>query len=205
MTSATRIRTARMALVGVLVFPAPPLAAQAPTSDSLRALLAARVAIGRNPGLIAAVITRDGTVSAAAGRADSPDGAPLSPTTIFEIGSITKAITGTLFADAIARGEVREDERVLDVLPDVPLPDSARGITLLDLATHRSGLASFPVGYSPTDMADPWVGVTREVVYASLARPGALRFFPGTRAEYSNVGAGLLGQALVARAQTRNP
>lgn len=194
----------RIALLVTLAATAMPSHAQAPSADALQAILAARVALGRNPGLVAAVITRDGTISAVAGRAGSPDGAPLSPTTIFEIGSITKAVTGTLFAEAIARGEVREDERLLDVLPDVPLPDSARGITLLDLATHRSGLAGFPVGYTPPNAAEPWAGVTKEVVFASLARRGALRFAPGTRAEYSNVGAGLLGQALVVRARAGN-
>ncbi|MDX2184752.1 MAG: serine hydrolase, partial [Gemmatimonadaceae bacterium] len=174
------------------------------TADSLRGLLAARVRLGRNPGIVAAVITPQGTVSAVAGIAGSPDGAPLTGRTMFEIGSITKAVTGTLFADAIARGEVRADERLIDVLPDLPLPDSARGITLLDLATHRSGLAGFPAGHEPTNMAEPWAGVTKEVVYASLRRPGALRFAPGSRAEYSNVGAGLLGQALVSRAKLAN-
>lgn len=175
------------------------------TRATLEELLRTRVAIGRNPGIVAVQVTPAGTVHAVAGRADSPDGKPLSARTLFEIGSITKVITGTLFADAVARGEVREDERLLDVLPSLVLPSGAEAITLLDLATHRSGLASYPVGHRPANARDPWADVSDSVVTASFARAGALRFAPGTRAEYSNIGAGLLGQALVARARAHDP
>lgn len=193
------------ALLGstAVALPAQP-AAPAPvvhTQASLTALLEARVAIGRNPGIVAAQITRDGAVLAVAGTAGSPDGAPLSPTTRFEIGSITKAVTGILFADAIARGEVREDETLAAALPELPLPPGGERITLLDLATHRSGLPSFPPGHMPADPADPWADLDSAAVARSLAGLTALRFAPGTRSEYSNLGAGLLGQVLVRRAQ----
>jgi serine-type D-Ala-D-Ala carboxypeptidase/endopeptidase len=169
--------------------------------ESLRAMLNARVALGRNPGIVAAVITRNGTVQATAGVSASPDGAPLSATTRFEIGSITKVITGTLFADAIARGEVREDERLVAVLPELRLPPGGDRITLLDLATHRSGLPSYPTGHTPASPDDPWADVDAATVARSLAALAALNFAPGTRSEYSNVGAGLLGQALVRRSR----
>ncbi|HMS03076.1 MAG TPA: serine hydrolase, partial [Gemmatimonadaceae bacterium] len=164
----------------------------------------ARIAVGRNPAIVAAQITRDGVVTAVAGRADSPDGAPLSSSTRFEIGSITKAITGVLFADAIARGEVREDERLVEALPGLVLPEGGAQITLLDLATHRSGLPSFPPGHMPANPRDPWADVDSAAVARSLAGLRALQFTPGSRAEYSNVGAGLLGQVLVRRAGVRD-
>lgn len=172
---------------------------RAMSADSLRALLVERVALGRNPGIVAALITRGGSVQANAGTAASPDGLPLSASTRFEIGSITKAITGTLFADAIARGEVREDEPLLDVLPELRLPAGGDRITLLDLATHRSGLPSYPTGHMPASPSDPWADVDSAAVARHLASLEALNFPPGTRSEYSNVAAGLLGQALVRR------
>jgi CubicO group peptidase (beta-lactamase class C family) len=174
------------------------------TEASLRALLDARIAVGRNPAIVAAQITPEGVVTAVAGRADSPDGAPLSSSTRFEIGSITKAITGVLFADAIARGEVREDERLVEALPGLVLPEGGAQITLLDLATHRSGLPSFPPGHMPANPRDPWADVDSAAVARSLAGLRTLRFTPGSRAEYSNVGAGLLGQVLVRRAGVRD-
>ena len=178
-----------------------PDAATAQTSASLRALLEARVALGRNPAIVAAQITPTGTVTALVGRAGSPNGAALSATTRFEIGSITKAVTGVLFAEALARGEVREDDRLVDALPGLRLPPEGDRITLLDLATHRSGLPSFPEQHMPANPADPWADVDSAVVWRSLANTAALRFSPGTKSEYSNVGAGLLGQVLVRRAR----
>ena len=178
-----------------------PAAATAQTSASLHALLEARVALGRNPAIVAAQITPNGTVTALVGRAGSPNGAAPSTTTRFEIGSITKAVTGVLFAEALARGEVREDDRLVDALPGLRLPPEGDRITLLDLATHRSGLPSFPEQHMPANPADPWADVDSAVVWRSLANTAALRFSPGTKSEYSNVGAGLLGQVLVRRAR----
>jgi CubicO group peptidase (beta-lactamase class C family) len=181
------------------------LAAQAtaPRDSSLQALVAARVAIGANPAIAALRITPAGVETAFAGDAKSPDGRPLGPRTLFEIGSITKAVTGTLLAEAIRRGEAREDERLVDVFPGLPLPKGGEVITLLDLATHRSGLESFPSGFVPRDAQDPWGAVDSAAVAAGWAR-SALRFAPGSRAEYSNVGAGMLGRALVSRAKARD-
>lgn len=179
------------------------VAAQAPAparDSSLQALVAARHAIGANPAIAALRITPAGVETAFVGDAKSPDGRPLGPRTLFEIGSITKVVTGTLFAEAIRRGEVREDERLVAVFPGLPLPAGGDAITLLDLATHRSGLESFPSGYAPADAGDPWARVDSQVVAAGWART-PLRFTPGSRAEYSNVGAAMLGRALVARAK----
>ncbi|MCU0616010.1 MAG: serine hydrolase [Gemmatimonadaceae bacterium] len=209
------VRPARSAIgpatVSALLLLAPlpaPLSSQAPapaagtthTTASLRSLLEARVALGRNPAIVAAQISPSGTVTAMVGRAGSPDGAATSATTRFEIGSITKAVTGVLFAEALARGEVREDDRLVDALPGLRLPPEGDRITLLDLATHRSGLPSFPEGHMPANASDPWADVDSAVVWRSLANTTALRFSPGTKSEYSNVGAGLLGQVLVRRA-----
>lgn len=180
---------------------APALAAQGatPRDTSLQALVDARVAIGANPGIAALRITPAGVERAFAGVAKSPDGAPLGPRTLFEIGSITKVVTGTLLADAIRRGEVADTTRLLAVFPGLALPAGSDSITMLDLATHRSGLESFPRAFVPPDGDDPFAALDS----AALARAWAgtrVRFPPGTRAEYSNVGAGLLGRALVARA-----
>ena len=54
-----------------------------------------------------------------------------------ELGSVSKGITGMLWRDAIARGELAEDA-VLGQLLDVP--DALASIRLAALATHTSGL-----------------------------------------------------------------
>jgi CubicO group peptidase (beta-lactamase class C family) len=170
------------------------------SAAELQALLDTRVRIGLNPGIVAALITPAGRITAVAGEAKSTDGKPLSVTTLFEIGSITKIVTGTLFADAIRRGEVQETDRLVALMPEFTFPAKSEQITLLDLATHRSGLPSFPVGYTPPDPLDPWSKLDSAVLARGFAA-GPLRFTPGEKAEYSNVGAGLLGRVLVRRAR----
>lgn len=178
----------------------PQSTARPSTPAELQAVLEARVRIGLNPGIVAALITPAGRVSAVAGDAKSKDGMPLSATTVFEIGSITKIVTGTLFAAAIRRGEVQETDRLVTLLPEFTFPARGELITLLDLATHRSGLPSFPIGYKPPDPLDPWSTVDSAALAQGFAA-GPLRFAPGEKAEYSNVGAGLLGRVLVRRAK----
>ena len=42
------------------------------------------------------------------------------------------------------------------LLPDVKLPVRGREMTLLDLATHQSGLPRMPNNFSGADPADPY-------------------------------------------------
>ena len=55
----------------------------------------------------------------------------------FEIGSISKGLTGLLFADMIERGEVRADTRLGELLP---VSGELSQVQLSQLATHTSGL-----------------------------------------------------------------
>jgi CubicO group peptidase (beta-lactamase class C family) len=72
------------------------------------------------------------------------EGLVLDGNTVFEIGSITKTFTAALLAEMVARGEVQLDDPVAKYLPSkVKMPErGGKQITLLDLATHSSGLPS---------------------------------------------------------------
>lgn len=128
----------------------------------------------------------------------------------FEIGSVTKAFTGILLADMVLRGEVALDDPLSRHLPS-PRPGwRYRAPTLLELATHRSGLPNTPrplqrreflaaIGRSTRD---PWDDVTA-ARYADMLEATSPRARPGGRAIlYSSMGMGLLGDALAARAGT---
>ena len=171
------------------------------SSEDLELLLTGIVSCGRNAGVAAAVITPEGTFQAHAGISGSADGLPLSSQTLFEIGSITKVVTGTLFAYSIQHGEVREDERLKEVFPHLSLPENGDKITLLHLATHRSGIPSAPADLNPADWKDPWKDLTQDALWTSLSKLEKLNFEPGSKAEYSNAGTCLLGQALVSRSR----
>ena len=169
------------------------------SSEDLERLLTGIVSRGRNAGVAAAVITPEGTFQAHAGISGSADGLPLSSQTLFEIGSITKVVTGTLFADSIRRGEVSENELLVKVFTDLDLPGNGDKITLLDLATHRSGIPSAPADLTPANWEDPWKDLTKEALWTSLSNLEKLNFEPGSKAEYSNAGTCLLGHALGSR------
>ena len=63
-------------------------------------------------------------------------------TTVMEVGSMTKAMTGLVIADAVRRSEIRMDAPVATYLPQ--LEGSAAGtVTMRELVTHTSGYAEF--------------------------------------------------------------
>jgi D-alanyl-D-alanine-carboxypeptidase/D-alanyl-D-alanine-endopeptidase len=126
---------------------------------------------------------------------DSPDGG-----TIFEIGSVTKVFTGLLLADLAERGMVGLDDPLASYLPaSARIPTSGgRQTTLGDLASHAGGLPRDPKGTLGRWLGsrhNPYAGLSVEELYAGLARI-KLRRRPGERIRYSNLSAGLLGDAL---------
>ncbi|MBB4965607.1 CubicO group peptidase (beta-lactamase class C family) [Saccharothrix violaceirubra] len=146
----------------------------------------------RHPVVAAAEVSPRGTTIASVGA---------SPDADFEIGSISKGVTGLLYADALGRGEIDDSTTLGDLLPlgDVP----AAAVTLASITTHRSGLPSLPVpslrktfalwfqGTNPYgETLDELLDQTRGV---GLGTP---------RPRYSNLGFELLGHALAAAADT---
>jgi CubicO group peptidase (beta-lactamase class C family) len=112
-------------------------------------------------------------------------------TTQFELGSITKPLTGLLLAVAIERGEVELDDPVGEHL-ELGASDVA-SVTLEQLATHRSGLPELP---SEITDADPFPDTDGALV----AQATTVEIAPETFFAYSNVGVALLGHALAAAA-----
>lgn len=137
---------------------------------------------------------------------DAGEGAqPLAASSVFEIGSITKTFTGTVLADMVRRGDVKLDDPVSKYLPrGVRVPSlDGRQITLLDLATHLSGLPRLPTGYVSPDPANPYGGYAAKDLYAFLNSHELARA-PGAKFEYSNLGMGLLGHALARAAGAKS-
>jgi CubicO group peptidase (beta-lactamase class C family) len=111
----------------------------------------------------------------------------------FELGSVTKTYTAELLAILVARGVVRLDDPLAKYVPG-DREAGKRPITLLDLATHRSGLPRVPLGI-PLLSLDPYARYSEAKLERYLARwsmqlPKAPRFL------YSNLGYSVLGYAL---------
>ncbi len=117
----------------------------------------------------------------------------------FEIGSISKTFTGLMLARMVADGKARLDEPVRELLPagTVSKP-GGQEITLLDLATHHSGLPPIPDNYDRFN-PHPFAVYEAEQLYGYLAQHGLAK--PEDAGfVYSNLGVGLLGHALSVRA-----
>ena len=170
-----------------------------PPDAELRELLQALVERGESKGIVLGLLEPDGRRRVIA-YGDAGAGAPpLSSKTAFEIGSITKTFVNTILADMVRRGDVSLDDPVAKFLPaGVTVPSrNGRQITLLDLATHTSGLprSLTGFGYEPPDRSNPYADYQAEHLYAFLSSYELERAV-GAEFVYSNVGAGLLGHAL---------
>ncbi|WP_377644662.1 serine hydrolase domain-containing protein [Oryzobacter terrae] len=118
-----------------------------------------------------------------------------------EIGSVSKGLTGLLFADARDRGEVADDTPLGDLLPLGDGPTAS--VTLGALAVHRSGLPRLAAGSAGVrrtwDLvrrgANPYGQTLDELVDAARVTPVGR-----PRPRYSNLGFMLLGHAVAAAA-----
>lgn len=135
------------------------------------------------------------------GRITPADAAPPpGPDTQFQIGSITKAFTHLLLAEMTAAGDVDYGTTLGELLGDrgtgAEFANAAVAeTTLLELATHTSGLPRLPANLTPADAADPYRGYGEAALLAGLAV--ARQEQPlGDHYAYSNFGAGLLGWLL---------
>ena len=167
----------------------------------IAAAIKTRIDAKKTGGLVVATIEPDGSSSMAAYGNPGPDAKALDGDTVFEIGSITKVFTAILLADMADRGEVKLDDPVAKHLrAGVRVPErNGKAITLMDLSTQSSGLPRLPDNMKPANPMNPYADYTAEQMFEFLGRYELTRDV-GAEFEYSNLGVGLLGQALAMRA-----
>jgi serine-type D-Ala-D-Ala carboxypeptidase/endopeptidase len=173
-----------------------------PSDAAIRQVLAERIdTMHQGVGLVVGVIDASGRRVVAYGKLDQDNTRALDGDTIFEIGSVTKIFTALLLADMVERHEVALDDPIAKYLPaGVNAPErDGHAITLVDLATHTSGLPRLPTNLRPANPQDPYVDYTEPDLEAFL-RSYQLPRNPGAEFEYSNLGDGLLGWLLARRA-----
>jgi serine-type D-Ala-D-Ala carboxypeptidase/endopeptidase len=188
-----------LAITVALAAPSATLAVDAATRARIDALAGPLIEQNVAVGFVIGVLDHGEMAFLSYGEAARGTGSAPDADTVWEIGSITKAFTGLLLADAVVRGEAGLDDPVQRYLPqDVSLPAGTAPITLAQLATHTSGLPRLPPNLRITDMANPYADYTVELLHASLPQ------LPTQRAAgayaYSNYGMGLLGHLLARRA-----
>ena len=150
--------------------------------------LAARVLPEEPIGLAVAVV-KDGAVvfKKGYGYADIASKRPVDGSTVFDLASLGKQFTGAAALVLAKKGKLALGEDARRRVPELPLFDAARLITLHDLSRHISGLPErsegavekMKKGLPPTPKAE---------VLAWLSRQQALDFPTGTAWAYSNMG-----------------
>jgi CubicO group peptidase (beta-lactamase class C family) len=131
------------------------------------------------------------------GEADMEMKTPADADTVYRIGSITKMFTALMLEQLVEAGKVHLSDPVEKYFPEIKavqrkFPD-APSITLIQLATHTSGLAREPdnIDAATTGPVSSW----ENTLVAALPHLH-YRFEPGTQFSYSNVGYAILGAAL---------
>lgn len=169
-----------------------------PTDAEIRAILQQRIDQEKqSPGIVVGVIDPTGRRIISYGSLSQGDSRPVDGNTLFEIGSISKVFTAIALVQLVEQGKLNLEDPISKFLPASVKSPTWKGkeITLLDLATHTSGLPRLPDNFNPADMDNPYVDYGVEQLYAFLSSYQLTRE-RGAQYEYSNLGAGLLGHIL---------
>ncbi|TAH38006.1 MAG: hypothetical protein EYC70_05115 [Planctomycetota bacterium] len=171
-----------------LILSAGLLAAQEPGLADRLASLEHRLEQSREelhvPGLAIAVVKDDQVIFAKGfGLADIEQQRPVTPDTLFAIGSSTKAFTATLVAMLVDEGKLAWDDPVTKVLPEFVLhirtPEEGAQVTFRDLLSHRTGFARADLLWASGKAdaatilatvvkAEPWTGFRTKFQYNNI-------------------------------------
>jgi len=183
----------------------PRFAQAVPSNDEIHKILAERVGENeKDAGIVVGIIEPQRQSGPdrriiSYGHRNADDARPLDGDTVFEIASVTKVFTALLLADMVEKNEVALSDPASKYLPDIKLPErNGHLITLVDLATHTSGLPFMPADAPPLNdpAAAKYSGddLKRYLASYQLARD------IGSDWDYSNIGYWVLSEALAARA-----
>jgi len=188
-----------LAVISLLLPVTTAAAQESDIAQKLEENIRGRIAFGLNPGISIGIIDENGTRYYGYGDTALNFNSIPNKDTVYEIGHITQTFTGLLLADMLERGLLQLSDPVQNLAPDsinLNVRDE-NPITLLSLATHRSGLPYIPITQAreATQLLDPY----------SLSE--MLDFLPqyspsqdvDEKMQYSFLGYGLLGYALASK------
>jgi CubicO group peptidase (beta-lactamase class C family) len=155
------------------------------TFAQLERSIARQMAADNTPGLALALTDRERTVRVATyGFADLAAHAPVTPETLFEIGSIGKSFTSLALLREYEAGRLDLHAPAAHYLPWFAVRSAFSPITIHHLLSHTAGIIA---GTDPTPGVEYQVWALRETEVATA---------PGTSFHYSNLGYKALGLVL---------
>lgn len=201
-----------------LLLVAAPVAAQRPAPTApvrVKTTQELQLEIARVDQLFAAEEARDNIASVTVGVVSGPNlvwtksyglaniarKIPANSDTTYRIGSITKQFTAIMLLQLVRDGKVHLSDPVGKYYPEIKNISNAYPyappITLLQLATHTSGLAREPGDkQTPTETFLTGQVADWEKTLAAALPHTHYAYEPGTRYSYSNIGFAILGAAL---------
>jgi CubicO group peptidase (beta-lactamase class C family) len=143
-----------------------------------------------SPGC-AVAIARDSKLiySKGYGLANLEENLPITPDTVFDIGSTSKQFTAASILLLEKQGKLSVNDDVRKYIPE--LPDYGKKITILHLLNHTSGLRDYLTLFDLSGINIDNVTTDYEAL-ALITRQTALNFDPGSDWLYSNTGFFLL-------------
>ena len=148
------------------------------------------------PGLIIAVVRGGDTVIQGYGETAPGNGVEPDGRSIFRIASVSKVFAGDVLAALAAKGKLKLTDPLAKYAPDnARVESNGRPLTLLDLATHSAGLPRELPNPDAKPSDNPFAAFDR-AYYWKWVGSHAPAYVPGTTTLYSNLGFGLLGDAL---------
>jgi len=166
-------------------------------TEELKANIQECVNLEYTPSIAVGIIDSSGMHFYNYGKTKNENGKIVDERTIYEIGSISKVFTSLLLAELVAEGKMKLDDPIEKYLPNVQVPNyKGVKITLKHLATHNSGLPRLPVNLNLGEDPDNPYAHYDEKMLLDFLEKYKLASEPGTKHEYSNLGAGILGYIL---------
>ena len=117
---------------------------------------------------------------------------PITPSTVFYVGSVSKQFTAASIALLAHEGKLRLDDDVRRFLPE--MPERNPPVTIDHLVHHTSGVKDM-YSVMETNGLSTWDRFSRDQALALLAKQD-LEFPPGERYQYSNGGYFLLSMII---------
>ena len=162
----------------------------AATTAALQAALDDTREVGGFPGVIARVITAEGTWTGTSGTAGPDTDAAPAATDYTRIGSITKTFTGTILLQLVDEGLISLDDPVSKYVPDAPNGTA----TIRQVADMTSGIPSYSTdqGWQDQYFGAPDTVYTPQQLL-DIAKTLPAPFAPGEGWQYSNTNYVILG------------
>ena len=167
------------------------------SAAGLREFVHAERRAQRLPGLAAVVSRSDGTAQVyVSGERRIGKGDLMTTADRMHLGSLTKAITATLVGALAENGPMTFETTIGQAFPELSpkMRPAYRQVTIRQLLTHRAGIATYRTNESLRPLLALNGSPTAqryEFLQRVLTEPP--RFDPGTRFEYSNAGAAIVG------------